>query len=162
MAKNLVTLAFTTSITVIEHKYVLWKYIFENMQFVWGIDKRSNKIEISSGSIFYASSNASTTAGERGAPESPLAFTIPFQSNNLVEAASVRTQVFLLSITRVVLCRWQYIYVLYTLILYFRYSNFEIDITTMHFNFLTLQCWNCHNKKTGPLKLKASLIYCMM
>ena len=44
-----------------------------------------------------------------GAPESPLAFTIPFQSNNLVEAASVRTQVFLLSITRVVLCRWQYI-----------------------------------------------------
>ena len=75
-----------------------------------------------------------------GAPESPLAFTIPFQSNNLVEAASVRTQVFLLSITRVVLCRWQYIYVLYTLILYFRYSNFEIDITTMHCNFLTLQC----------------------
>ena len=75
-----------------------------------------------------------------GAPESPLAFTISFQSNNLVEAASVRTQVFLLSITRVVLCSWQYIYVLYTLILYFRYSNFEIDITTMHFNFLTLQC----------------------
>ena len=82
MAKNLVTLAFTTSITVIEHKYVLWKYIFENMQFVWGIEKRSNKIEILTlGSIFYASSNASTTAGEMGGPwKSLLLLLSPFKA----------------------------------------------------------------------------------
>ena len=129
MAKNLVTLAIYNTNTVLEV-----------CNLCDGLRKDQIKLKYLQDLFFMRRLMLVQQLAKWGAPESPLAFTIPFQSNNLVEAASVRTQVFLLSITRVVLCRWQYIHVLYTLILYFRYSNFEIDITTMHFNFLTLQC----------------------